>query len=59
MQFIHVKKSLLHRLLLGAAAIVFGRRQKRATALEKEAEEQYEERLREKDVERAAKRSAS
>jgi hypothetical protein len=45
-------------LALGAAAVVFARRQKRATALEKDAEEDYEERLRLKDLERANKRSA-
>ena len=44
--------------LLGAAAVVFARRQKKATALEKEAEEVYEARLQQAEHERAAKRSA-
>jgi hypothetical protein len=45
-------------LSLGAAALVFARRQKRATAIEKEAEEDYEERLRQAELQRTAKRSA-
>jgi hypothetical protein len=45
-------------LALGAAALVFARRQKRATVLEVQAEEVYEERLRQAEQERSAKRSA-
>jgi hypothetical protein len=45
-------------LSLGAAALVFARRQKRATQLEKEADEAYEERVRKAELERTAKRSA-
>jgi hypothetical protein len=45
-------------LALGAAAVVFARRQKRAAALEVRAEEAYEERVRLADQERSAKRSA-
>ena len=45
-------------LVLGAIALVFARRQKRAKALEERAEEAYEERVREAELERATKKSA-
>jgi hypothetical protein len=45
-------------LLLGVMALVFARRQKRAKALEEREDEAYEERLRDADARRDAKRSA-
>jgi hypothetical protein len=45
-------------LALGVVAVVFARRQKRVTELERDAEEAYEERVRQTDLEREAKRDA-